>query len=310
MVHYYGLDAPTGTLVHVDAQAQLVLGDDTTKNVRLPIERAYLASCSPGPLFPVPAPEFELAVLVVRLALKHGTWDAAVFGQARLRTAERRELEYLAARADPDRLREVVEAHLPQIGWGVWSRHHRALLDAEAFRTRLATGRAVVRGAAELMRRPPAVDTALRCAPAGGLGRPARRARSAQHQAPGGGRQRDRRRRWRRGGQVHPGERPRRVAERSLRRARRAHGQAPARPGEPGRQGRHPARSPAPGSSRTGCPTTRRRPSTGVATPATRGCSGSSSPPPTAGGSIGGSGVSPDRANWSSVTASRSTRSR
>ena len=56
VVHFYGLDLPTGKLVHVDAQAQLVLGDDTTKNVRLPLERAYLASCTPGPLFPVPAP--------------------------------------------------------------------------------------------------------------------------------------------------------------------------------------------------------------------------------------------------------------
>jgi thymidylate kinase len=163
VMHYYGLDLPTGTLVHVDAQAQLVLGDDTTKNVRVPIEQAYLASCTPGPLFPVPAPEFELAVLVLRLALKHGTWDSALFGLARLRGGERRELEYLAARADPERLREVVDTHLPQIGWADWSRYQRALLDVEPLRTRLASGRAVVRGATELMRRRPAVDTALRC---------------------------------------------------------------------------------------------------------------------------------------------------
>src|SRR6476469_4619515 len=51
VLHYYGWDAPTGKLVHVDAQAQLVLGDDTTKNVHVPIEKAYLASCVAGPLF-------------------------------------------------------------------------------------------------------------------------------------------------------------------------------------------------------------------------------------------------------------------
>jgi thymidylate kinase len=163
VVHFYGLDVPTGRFVHVDAQAQLVLGDDTTKNVRLPIEQAYLASCTPGPLFPVPAPEFELAVLVVRLALKHGTWDAAAFGLAPLRAAERRELQYLAARADPVRLRQVVDSHLPQIGWAGWSRYHRALLDGEPLRRCLVAGRTVVRGAADLMRRRPAVDTALRC---------------------------------------------------------------------------------------------------------------------------------------------------
>jgi thymidylate kinase len=163
VVHWYGLDAETGKFVHVDAQAQLVLGDDTTKNVQLPIERAYLASCTQGPIFPVPAPEFELAVLVLRLALKHGTWDAAVFGLAALRGAERRELEYLRARSDPDELRRVVETHLPQVGWADWSRYCQALCEDEALPNRLAAGRRVVADAAGLMRRRPAADTALRC---------------------------------------------------------------------------------------------------------------------------------------------------
>ncbi|MGY1681901.1 hypothetical protein [Geodermatophilus sp. SYSU D01176] len=163
VVHYYGPDAATGRFVHVDAQAHLVLGDDTTKNVHLPIERAYLASCTQGPLFPVPAPEFELAVLVLRLALKHGTWDAAAFGLASLRGSERRELEYLRARANEDDLRRVVDEHLPQIGWTAWSGYYRALLEDRSLATRLVAGRRVVAGAGELMRRRPAVDTALRC---------------------------------------------------------------------------------------------------------------------------------------------------
>jgi thymidylate kinase len=163
VLHYYGLDRPTGTLVHVDAQAQLVLGDDTTKNVHLPIEEAYLASCTQDALFPVPAPEFELAVLVLRLALKHGTWDAAAFGLGGLRPAERRELEHLLARADRSSLREVVEQHLPQIGWPAWSAYCDALAGGAPLRRQLAAGRRVARGAAGLTRRPPALDTALRC---------------------------------------------------------------------------------------------------------------------------------------------------
>jgi thymidylate kinase len=163
VLHYYGLDGPTGTIVHVDAQAQLVLGDDTTKNVRLPIERAYLASSRQGRLFRVPAPEFELAVLIVRLALKHATWDAAAFGLARLSPGERRELAYLTGRAETAALRRVVTEHLPQIGWADWSRLHRALLEEAPLRARLAAGRAVVRGVADLARRRPALDTVLRC---------------------------------------------------------------------------------------------------------------------------------------------------
>ena len=38
----YALDAPWGRFVHVHAHFSLVLGDDTTKNFRLPIEDAYL----------------------------------------------------------------------------------------------------------------------------------------------------------------------------------------------------------------------------------------------------------------------------
>jgi thymidylate kinase len=163
VLHFYGLDADTGKFVHVDAQAQLVLGDDTTKNVHLPIEAAYLASCTQGLLFPVPAAEFELAVLVLRLALKHGTWDAAAFGLAPLNSTERRELEYLHAGADEGELRRVVETHLPQIGWAHWSAYFQALLYDRSLPARLSVGRRVVAGAADLMRRRRGLDTAVRC---------------------------------------------------------------------------------------------------------------------------------------------------
>lgn len=162
-LHYYGLDRRTGTLVHVDSQTRLVVGDDTTKNVHVPIEDAYLASCSPGELFPVPAPEFELAVLVLRLALKHGTWDAAAFGLGTLRPAERRELEYLLARADRVSLRQVVQRHLPQIGWSAWSGYCDALVDGTSVWRQLAAGRRIVARAAGLTRRRPAADTVVRC---------------------------------------------------------------------------------------------------------------------------------------------------
>jgi thymidylate kinase len=163
VLHFYGVDGATGRFVHVDAQAQLVLGDDTTKNVHVPIEKAYLASCTPGPLFPVPAAEFELAVLVLRLALKHGTWDAAAFGLAPLKGTERRELEYLHARADEDELRRVVETHLPQIGWADWDAYFRSLIADRPLPARQAAGQRVVAGAADLMRRRRSLDTAVRC---------------------------------------------------------------------------------------------------------------------------------------------------
>src|SRR5262245_34013342 len=41
---YYALDASSGRLVQIHAHFMLVVGDDTTKNFRLPIEGPYLAS--------------------------------------------------------------------------------------------------------------------------------------------------------------------------------------------------------------------------------------------------------------------------
>lgn len=161
--HYYGLDDQTGVLVHVDAQYSLWLGDDTTKNVRLPMERAYLASAEQGPLFAVPAFEFELAVLIVRLALKRGTWDAAAFGMAGLQDNERRELEYLWARSDPDTLRDVVESHLTMVGWPAWSAFFQALLLRQSLARQLVTGRRVVSSLRSCARRRPALDTVVRC---------------------------------------------------------------------------------------------------------------------------------------------------
>jgi hypothetical protein len=73
LIDHYGLDDRSGRLVHLQAHYQLVLGDDMTKNFHLPVEHAYLDSVGAGGLIRVPAPEFELAVFVIRMILKHST---------------------------------------------------------------------------------------------------------------------------------------------------------------------------------------------------------------------------------------------
>jgi thymidylate kinase len=93
---FYGWDEISGRLVHVHAHYQLVLGNDLSKNYRLPIENAYLESSTQGELFRVPAPEFELVVLVIRMVLKHSTWDAILMRHGQLSETERAELDDLA----------------------------------------------------------------------------------------------------------------------------------------------------------------------------------------------------------------------
>lgn len=116
----YGLDEESLKIVHVHAQYQLVLGDDMTKNYRVPVEEAYLRSAQQGAVFSTPAPEFELVVFIVRMMLKHSTWDAMLCGQGSLSAGEIRELEYLWTRADLERTRAVVREHLAYVGVQLW----------------------------------------------------------------------------------------------------------------------------------------------------------------------------------------------
>ena len=76
VVDYFAPDLGIGKVIHIHAHYRLVLGDDISKNYRLPIESAYIASASDDGSLPVPAPEFEYVLLILRMALKHCPWDA------------------------------------------------------------------------------------------------------------------------------------------------------------------------------------------------------------------------------------------
>lgn len=122
VLHFIGVDSETGKFVDIHAHYQLVVGDDMTKNHRLPIESAYLASSRQGALFRLPAPEFELAALVIRLVLKHATWDAVLTLQGALEASERREVAYLASQVEWDTVAAVVQEHLPFLERELWDR--------------------------------------------------------------------------------------------------------------------------------------------------------------------------------------------
>ena len=97
---FYSFDEVTTRLIHVHAHFQLVLGHDLSKNYHLPIERSYLDSAVQEELFRLPAPEFELAVFVIRMILKHSTLDAILMRHGSLSASERRELDFLLSLVD------------------------------------------------------------------------------------------------------------------------------------------------------------------------------------------------------------------
>lgn len=159
--HYYGLDEDSGRLVHVHAHFRLVLGDDTTKNYWLPIEEAYLSSRTNEVVFPVPAPEFELAVLVLRLVLKHSTWDAMLQARGSLAASERRELEWLLERTTWDRADAVIREHLPFLT-NVWPECRAVFRDDVTLVRRARTAARLARALDACGRRRPLADTTLR----------------------------------------------------------------------------------------------------------------------------------------------------
>ena len=112
---YYGYDLEADKLVHVHAHYQLILGHNATKNYRLPIEKPFLESAVQKDFFKIPAPEFELIVLVIRMMMKHSTWDTILSRQGGLSNNEKNELAFLVERIDQSRIYEILSQHLPYI---------------------------------------------------------------------------------------------------------------------------------------------------------------------------------------------------
>ncbi len=170
LLDYYGYDPASQRLLHVHLHTHLVLGDDETKNYRLPIEGAYLASVGDpndpaftidGVTLPVPAPELEYLVLVLRLVLKHCPWDALLARKGRPTASERNELTYLEAQLDPARLDRTIRALLPFVDPARFARWRRALGRSGPLE-RVVAGHEVQKALARHGRRSPTADTATK----------------------------------------------------------------------------------------------------------------------------------------------------
>src|SRR6266545_944063 len=115
VLDYYGYDEQADKWIHVHAHYQLIMGHDMTKNFRLAIEEPYLESATWDGLFKVPAVEFEFIVFVIRMVLKHSTWDAMITREGKLKASEQKELAYLQYRVGEDRVHEILKRYLPYI---------------------------------------------------------------------------------------------------------------------------------------------------------------------------------------------------
>ncbi len=155
---WYGLDLASERLVHVHAHYQLIVGDDMTKNVRLPMERAYLDSVYAGALFDLPSAEMELVVFVVRMMLKHTSVDATLMAQGSLSSSERRELAWLEERVDEAVVAEIVAGSLPYIGAELFAECRAVIHHGVGARRRAKAAAQLDRALAEHARSAPLTD--------------------------------------------------------------------------------------------------------------------------------------------------------
>lgn len=164
VMHFYGYDAPSARYVHAHVHFQLVLGHDSVKNYRLPIEEPFLASATYDAPFRIPAPEYELVVFIIRMLLKHASWDTALGSQRRLSTSEQSELAYLLERSDPSHLDVILEDHLPFLDRDLFVAFMHNLQQEGSVLIRLRIGAKLRKGLEKHARRSVAVAGYLRVA--------------------------------------------------------------------------------------------------------------------------------------------------
>lgn len=158
---FYGWDEKSGRLVHVHAHFQLVLGSDLSKNYRLPLEQVYLESSVQRGLFRVPSPEFELVVLVIRMVLKHSTWDAILMRHGQLSKTERRELEDLSTEENLSQV-ETVLGYLPGLSRDLFDLCLGSLQPGCSYWTRVKAGEKLQKALRTCARRPHGFDVLLK----------------------------------------------------------------------------------------------------------------------------------------------------
>lgn len=162
VLDYFGYDREADRLVHVHAHYQLIFGHDATKNYHLPIEEAYLASACQNGLFKVPSAEFELIILVIRLMLKHSTWDTFLLRQGKLSSSEKNELNYLLKLASSSRVDEILKAYLPYIDPRLFEACLQSLQSNSSFMHRIRVGQKLLDSLNAFARRPQSIDAGLK----------------------------------------------------------------------------------------------------------------------------------------------------
>ena len=114
-LHFFGFDSDTGKLLHLHVYYRLVVGRPWLTTYVLPIEQPLLDSAGQNGVFQTPGAELELVLLVLRTVTRFSLRDALMPGLPRWLRDVQPELAQLEAQIDRNRLRDVLDRHLPWI---------------------------------------------------------------------------------------------------------------------------------------------------------------------------------------------------
>jgi thymidylate kinase len=155
---FLGHDPQAERLIHVHAHYRLMVGEYWRTSYRLPLEEPMLASRIPGPVFPVPAPELELLVFVLRMVRRYSLWELVPARQPRWLPEIQAQLSQLESNVDRDRLRVILAEHLPSVDIDWFERCLESLRPTGARWGRLVLRRQLARRLAPHALRPSALS--------------------------------------------------------------------------------------------------------------------------------------------------------
>jgi thymidylate kinase len=148
ILNFYGFDQEASRFVHLHVHYQLVIGHDLTKNFHLPIEQLYLENVTRTGIIPVPAVEFELVVFVLRMVLKHSTFESILRRGFRRRpsiSAVEQELQQLKSKANPARVAAILPQVVPGVDPVFFNACEQSLRTSASLRSRTAARRELQR---------------------------------------------------------------------------------------------------------------------------------------------------------------------
>ena len=89
-------------------------------------------------------PEFELIIFVIRMVIKHFTWDTVLLNQGRLSEFEKTELEFLFQRISEDKLLAILNELFSFIDQTVFQNCLKMLILNEALLPKLQKSKRLV----------------------------------------------------------------------------------------------------------------------------------------------------------------------